>query len=104
MPYPHAGPIDFKMATLITLDISTDTASPGEMLSIKMQWSLETTDPLTATLRLVSPAEHRHNVSYTLVETEVALASSVSVEMELPGDLSRGLYLLQLRFSSPLSS
>ncbi len=71
------------------------------MLSIKMEWSLETTDPLTATMRLVSPAQHRQNVPYTLVETEVALASSVSVEMALPGDLSRGLYLLQLQVFKP---
>ena len=97
MPFPHAGPIDFELATLNHIATSTDSASPGEKIGLHMQWSLETTEPLTATISIVSPAQHRHNVSYTLMETQIILAPSIVVDLQLPDDLSRGLYLIQLR-------
>jgi hypothetical protein len=97
MPYPHAGPIDYGLAKLTHSDISSEIAAPGDELEINLQWTLRTTEPLSATLRLVSPAEHRHNVSYTLMETQVMVVPNLSVQLHLPDDLSRGLYLVQLR-------
>ncbi|MDF1512471.1 MAG: hypothetical protein P1S60_01550 [Anaerolineae bacterium] len=101
MPYPHAGPIDFGQASLDYSSLSTGAASPGEVIDVKMRWSLSGMKPLTATLQLVSPAAHRHLVEYTLANMELKINPEMLVSLPLPENLSRGLYLLQLRLYSP---
>ncbi|MGC9398220.1 MAG: 6-pyruvoyl-tetrahydropterin synthase-related protein [Anaerolineae bacterium] len=95
MPYPHRGPVDFGAAQLTTVR-APDTAVPGETLNIELAWA-DVTAPLTGTLRLVSPATPRHNVPLTLAETSFAVKAVQTARLALPGDLARGLYLLQLR-------
>ena len=109
MPYPHAGPVDFGLARLEDAGPLPAVVTPGETLDISMTWKLYTERPLTATLRLVSPAEPRHNVPYALAETDLRLppgttrddsavvSQSSQATLALPPDLSRGLYLLELR-------
>ncbi len=95
MPYPHRGPVDFGAAQLTMVRAPT-TAAPGETLAIALQWA-DVTAPLTGTLRLVSPATPRHNVPLTLAETKFDVHATQTATLTLPADLSRGLYLLQLR-------
>ncbi len=97
LPYPHRGPVEFaERARLVRVDAPT-SAALGETLSVSLDWQLLTAEPLTVTLRLVSPAAPRHGVSYTLAETNAPLAPAQSLSLALPADLARGLYLLEVR-------
>ncbi|MBN1919702.1 MAG: hypothetical protein JW892_00535 [Anaerolineae bacterium] len=115
-PYPHREPVRFGSLLLeevyATSGVSTDAlnivALPGETIGLGLRWQQSNTMPLTGTLRLVSPAEPRHGVPYALAEaTFVALPAShdglggAGVNLVLPPDLARGLYLLELRFYGP---
>jgi hypothetical protein len=98
MPYPHTGPVDFGTAQLGEVTLSATTMRPGESLTVQQTWTA-VSGPLTGTLRLVSPAEPRHGVPYTLAETAFALPcdGACATTLVMPGDLSRGLYLLETR-------
>ncbi len=99
MPYPHAGPVNFGAARLEAVTLSATTAQPGESLTVQHTWSAASDDPLTGTLRLVSPVEPRHGVPYALAETPFALPcdGACLTRLVMPNDLSRGLYLLEMR-------
>ena len=97
-PYPHQGPVDFGA---VRLDRATAPAeaAPGERIKVTVSWA-ELSKPLTATLRLVSPAVPRHNVPYTLAESGGRILPEQELELALPPDLARGLYLLELHVHS----
>ncbi len=97
MPYPHAGPVDFGVVQLEDLDYAPSEAQPGDTLVISPTWSALTTPTLTGTLRLVSPAEPRHGIEYGLAQTSFELPGPEAIRLALPPDLSRGLYLIELR-------
>ncbi|MGC9467078.1 MAG: hypothetical protein ACP5HS_00670 [Anaerolineae bacterium] len=97
MPYPHQGPIDFGLARLEDVEVSAEVSRPGTTVDISLSWEALTQSPLTATLRLVSPAEPRHGIDYAVAEAAATVEPQTRVSIKLPADLSRGLYLLQLR-------
>ncbi|MEJ5308949.1 MAG: 6-pyruvoyl-tetrahydropterin synthase-related protein [Anaerolineae bacterium] len=99
MPYPHAGPVEFGAARLEGMTLSATTVQPGESLTVQHTWMAPATAYLTGTLRLVSPAEPRHGVPYALAETTFALPcdGDCVTTLMMPDDLSRGLYLLEMR-------
>ena len=107
MPWATRGPVYFGTpwhaqlgtgdAVLTAVGALPHGVSPAQMLPVPLTWELPTPKSITATLRLVSPAEPRHGVSYGLAETTFTLAGQVTPTLELPADLSRGLYLLELR-------
>jgi len=104
MPFPHAGPVNFDSAQLETALVSASTAQPGDTLTITHTWTLKATVPATGTLRLVSPAEPRHNIPLMLAVADFTLVSTHALQchttaLTLPDDLSRGLYLLELRLA-----
>ncbi|MBN1259620.1 MAG: hypothetical protein JXB35_02980, partial [Anaerolineae bacterium] len=100
-PFPHAGPSDFGEARLATARPPA-TIAPGETLSIPLTWTVTGNAPYTATLALVSPAEPRQNVPYTLAKTTFAVQDGITtVQLQLPDTLTRGLYLLELRVFGP---
>ncbi len=98
MPYPHAGPVDFGAARLAEVLLSATMVQPGESLSVQHTW-MAVSGPLTGTLRLASPAEPRHGIPYALAETTFALPcdGACVTSLVMPDDLSRGLYLLEMR-------
>ncbi|MFP4393946.1 MAG: 6-pyruvoyl-tetrahydropterin synthase-related protein [Anaerolineales bacterium] len=97
MPYPHAGPVDFEVIQLEDLDYAPATAQPGDTIIISPTWSALTTPALTGTLRLVSLAEPRHGIEYELAQTTFELSGPEAIRLALPPDLTRGLYLIELR-------
>ncbi len=97
MPYPHVGPVDFGAVQLEELDYAPATAQPGDTLVISPTWSARATPSLTGTLRVVSSAEPRHGVEYALARTSFELPGPQRMRLELPPDLARGLYLIELR-------
>ena len=99
MPYPHAGAVDFGAAQLGGVMLSTDTVRPGDTLTVVHDWQLSAPTQLTGTLRLVSPAEPRHNVPYALAEVTFSLPCAGSCEtiLAVPDDIARGFYLVELR-------
>lgn len=106
MPYPHAGPIDFGAAELASVELGATAstildAGPGERLDVTLSWPRLPATPLTATLALVSPAEPRHGVDYTLFQRSIPVQSTTHVLLDLPQDLARGLYLVHLRVEGP---
>ncbi len=99
-PYPHAGPVKFDAGQLQTVTQSATTARPGDSLTITHTWTLAAgAAPVTGTLRLVSPAEPRHGIVVTLAETPFTLTRSGAypTALRLPDDLTRGLYLIELK-------
>ncbi len=102
MPYPHGGEVNFSLATLQAATVSHSSAQPGDILTIEHNWDIIKANPLTGTLRLVSPAAPRHNVSYTLRETAFTLTChtrpcTYTSTLPIPDTVARGLYLIQLR-------
>lgn len=108
-PYPHREPVRFGPLLLEEIYATSEAsrnalsivAAPGERVGLELRWRLTDAQPLTGTLRLVSPAEPRHGVTYGLVQEifPVPVSSSGgSYDLTLPSDLARGLYLLELRF------
>lgn len=108
MPYPHQGPIDFGAAKLVSAEIgrqrrAIQAARPGEQIDIALTWSQLPTTPLTATVGVASPAEPRHGVDYTLQTVTAVLTPTTHITVDLPHDLSRGLYLLRLTIDGPIA-
>ncbi|HHE70843.1 MAG TPA: hypothetical protein ENL34_00990 [Chloroflexi bacterium] len=101
MPYPHQGPVAFGDALLEEARVTRTNVEPGQSLEVTLQWRHVPKTPLTSTLRLVSPAEPRHNVPYILSETNARVTPTTTMTVTLPDDLSRGLYLLQLQVHDP---
>ncbi len=96
MPFPHAGPVDFGAARLERVVLTADVAAPGDALGVGLTWT-GATAPLTATVRLVSPAEPRHEVPYALAEAACRLPCAEGLTLALPETLARGLYLVEVR-------
>ncbi len=95
-PWPHRGVADFGglRAAIAPMEIE---ARPAETITVPLR-SLAVSEPLTVTLRLVSPAEPRHGVPCALSEhTFPADAPPSAWSLRLPDDLPRGLYLVNLR-------
>jgi len=100
MPYLHHNPngVEFENGALLAgYRLSAQELAPGETLTVTLDWS-DTADAPTATVRLVSPAAVRYDVE-PLDEATSNLQSPTPgpVALQLPDDLSRGVYLLQLR-------
>lgn len=103
MPYLHHNPegVDFGgVARLAGYRLSTEELSSGGVLTVALDWLKE--EGYTATIRLVSPAAVRYEVE-PLAEASCGLgrAECDSLTLQLPGDISRGVYLLQLRLFGP---
>ncbi len=114
MPYPHAGPIDYGPITLTEVTSIPQAIQPGDRLDVPLRFNVNPGITMTGTLRLVSPAEPRHNVPYRLAETSFSLGCGMdrrealalesdgacevvlTSQLDAPDDLSRGLYLIQL--------
>ncbi|MGC9347416.1 MAG: hypothetical protein ACP5JG_04680 [Anaerolineae bacterium] len=101
MPFPHAGPVDFEVVQLQTAHVASGDTAPGDPVTVMLNWTGLPSEPLTVTLRLVSPAEPRHNIPYGLAEVSTRVTPVTKLELPLPEDLSRGLYLVQLRLFGP---
>ena len=113
MPYLHHNPagVDFRGARLAGYALSADELSPGDPLTVTLNWAGVADGTYDATVRLVSPAAVRYDVE-PLAEATGDLPSdpqgvasdppgvapvSTSLVLRLPDDLPRGVYLLQLR-------
>ncbi len=97
MPYPHRGPVAYGDLHLESVRLSTETARPGQDITTDLVWDASPTEPVTVTLRAVSPAEPRHGVDIAVAQVTGSLAAPSRLTLTLPDDLSRGLYLVQLR-------
>ena len=112
MPYLHHNPEGVLFADagalaedneeapirLLGYTLSADTLAAGETLVATLHWAAQDwgKDAPTATLDLVSPAEHLQNVPYTLAESQAPLDASTMHALTLPENTPRGLYLLKL--------
>jgi len=96
MPYLHHNPegVDFGSARLAGYAFSTEALSPGDTLTVTLNWA-GVTGAATATVRLVSPAAVRYQVE-PLAEATVFLSPGLRVPLSLPADTPRGIYLVQL--------
>ncbi len=96
MPYLHHNPdgVAFGAARLAGYDLSAEVLSPGDTLTVTLNWA-DVTEAMTATVRLVSPAATRYTVE-PLAEATVAVSSRLQVPLPLPADTPRGIYLVQL--------
>ena len=102
MPFPHQGPVAFDDAQLASVGTTNEQAAPGERVAVTLSWENTPARPLTATLRLVSPAQPRHGIDYILADTTGPVTTETRLYLDLPEDLARGWYLLQLRVESQL--
>ncbi len=106
MPYLHHNPsgVEFGVARLSGYALSEDELAPGDALTVTLSWTDIAEGAYDAALRLVSPAAVRYDVE-PLAEATGDLPSdppgvapvSNSLVLQLPQDLPRGVYLLQLR-------
>jgi len=96
MPYLHHNPegVDFGRARLAGYAFSAEAVSPGDTLTVTLDWA-GVTGAATATVRLVSPAAVRYQVE-PLAEATVSLSTHLPVPLSLPADTPRGLYLVEL--------
>lgn len=102
LPFAHRGPIIFGQSRLLTAKLSAGTAAPGDRVTVDLTWDPEPTDPLTLTVRLVSPATPRHGIDLALAQTEASIGSADALVIQLPDDLARGLYFIELRVTGPM--
>ena len=105
MPYLHHNPggVNFGgVAWLKGYNLSAEELSPGDTLIVTLDWMDVANSAHTATVRLVSPAAVRRDLE-PLAEATCNLESGGCgrVVLELPEDISRGVYLLQLYLSGP---
>jgi hypothetical protein len=111
MPYLHHNPdgVNFaNQARLLNYELSSDQPAPGDTLTVTLNWEIsEPGASLQATLRLVSPAEHLHadgllrDAAYTLAQDSTPLAVTTVHQLKVPGNIPRGVYLLQLSLRGP---
>ena len=109
IPYLHrstdaaGGPtgIRFEGAVrLVSYELSAQALVPGDTLNVALNW-IGVGDSYTATVQLVSPAALRYEVQ-PLAEVEApAPASAAGLDLHLPADTPRGVYLLQVRLFAP---
>jgi hypothetical protein len=111
MPYLHhnSGGVDFDgVARLAGYSLSAEELAPGAALTVDLNWS-QVTGPFTTTLQLVSPAAVRYDVA-PLAETTSNLQPPTSnlqspistpITLQLPQDIARGVYLIQLNLFGP---
>ena len=105
MPYLHHNPdgVDLGGARLKGYTLSAEELAPSDTLTVTLEWSQMDT-AYTTTLRLVSPAATRQDVEPLAEATSnpqpmvsAAEPSPISnIELHLPDDTPRGVYLLQL--------
>ncbi|MBN1874858.1 MAG: hypothetical protein JXA33_11565 [Anaerolineae bacterium] len=114
MPYLHRGAVDFGPVQLESVQVPAE-AVPGESLDVELTWLMREYTPLTATVRLVSPAAPRHNVPYTLAETQISLPCfsvpllsrsstflfSCSLTLPIPDEIAQSLYLIEVHVYGP---
>ncbi len=96
MPYLHHNPdgVDFGVARLVGYGFSAETLSPGDTLTVTLDWA-DVTEASTVTVRLLSPAATRYEVE-PLAEMIVPVSPRLRVSLSLPADTPRGLYLVQM--------
>jgi len=105
MPYLHHNPegVDFSgVARLAGYDLSAEELSPGDTLTVALNWTDVAAAGYTARVQLVSPAAVRYDVE-PVAEASCSVQSPApcSIALRLPGDVSRGVYLLQLQLVGP---
>lgn len=101
MPFLHDTPggVVFREGPrLISYSLSAEKLAPGEPLNVRLDWA-GVDGVYTATTRLLSPAALRHEVEPLAEATRRISEAGTDVVLELPADLSRGTYLVQLRLS-----
>lgn len=96
MPYLHHNPdgVAFGAARLVGYDLSAEVLSPGDTLTVTLDWA-DVAEATTATVRLVSPAAVRYDIE-SLAEVTVPVSPHSRVSLPLPADTPRGIYLVQL--------
>ncbi|MEM4725133.1 MAG: hypothetical protein QXP01_08995, partial [Candidatus Hadarchaeum sp.] len=105
MPYLHAAEDPTKGVEGLSFEggvrlrryaLSKQELKPGDELTITLDW-LGVNDVYTATALLVSPAALRYEIE-PLAQAAVRVAgSTTTLTLDLPMDIPRGIYLLQLR-------
>lgn len=101
LPYAHRGPIIFGQSRLLDAQLSVETAAPGDQVAVDLTWDPIATEPLTTSVRLVTPAAPRHGVDLALAQAEAPHGREGSLVIKLPDDLARGLYFVELRVTGP---
>jgi hypothetical protein len=111
IPYLHHNPdgVDFDgVVRLAGYTLSAEELTPGATLIVDLNWS-QVTGPFTTTLQLVSPAAIRYDVA-PLAKTTSNLQPPTSnlqypistpITLQLPQDIARGVYLIQLNLFGP---
>ncbi len=104
MPYLHPNPdgVDFGGGVRLGgYRLSAERLAPGDWLTVALDW-VEAAEGYTATVRLVSSAAVRYEVE-PLAEAgcRVGAEECGALTLQLPGDIPRGIYLLQLRLFGP---
>jgi len=102
MPFPHQGPVAFEDAQLASVGTTNEQAAPGERVIVTLSWDSAPARPLTTTLQLVSPAQPRHGIDYILADATGPVTKETRLYLDLPMDLARGQYLLQLKVENQL--
>ena len=106
--YLHHNPGGVRFGDLAHLtgyDLSAETLSPGDTLTVKLRCS-EAQSGATATVQLVSPAAVRHEVQPLAADTQPLARGSASgiqtsLALNIPEDIPRGIYLVEMRLSGP---
>jgi hypothetical protein len=104
MPYLHHNPAGISFGAggkLAGYTLSAEELAPGDELVVTFDW-MQTDDAYTMTVSLVSPAAVRHDVE-PLAEATCALRANTCdrITLQLPMDVPRGVYLLELRLFGP---
>jgi hypothetical protein len=102
MPYLHHNPegVDFGgVARLAGYALSAEELAPGDTLTVTLNWAGAGEGAYTATVRLVSPAAVRYDVQPLAVSSQPLACNSLA--LQVPEDIPRGVYLLQLHLFGP---
>jgi len=102
LPYLHTSPAGLTFeggARLRQVQLSATALRPGHTLTVTLDWA-ERGSAEAVTVRLVSPAAVRHDV-LPLAEATCHLQTAAcdQLQLPLPPDISRGLYLVELELA-----
>ncbi len=105
-PYFHSDVINYGDIFVRIEKTLPERSVPEDTLAVDLNFRALDRTELTGTLRLVSPAEPRHNITYELAQTGFTVTcpgihnacySNDLPPLNLPVDLTRGYYLIEMK-------
>ncbi|HKZ71078.1 MAG TPA: hypothetical protein VJ020_13420, partial [Anaerolineales bacterium] len=93
--YLHSSAVTFGNGdVLLGYNYSAEALAPGDHLGLALQWRAD--HNATFNIDLVSPAEHLLKLPHTFAAVSGIAEDQIAVTLQIPPNLSTGVYLLRL--------